>query len=52
VGEALRNDEKECRHYTLNDSLQVSSALDTILQQIHDMDSEERGEDPATAVSA
>jgi dihydrodiol dehydrogenase / D-xylose 1-dehydrogenase (NADP) len=52
VGEALRNGEKECRHFTLNDSLQISSVLDTIRQQIRDMNSDENGEDSATAVLA
>lgn len=35
VADALRNGEKECRHFTLEDSLQVASALDTIVQQVH-----------------
>lgn len=35
VGEALLKGERECRHFTLDDSLQVASVLDTILQQVH-----------------
>jgi predicted dehydrogenase len=53
VGEALRKGKKECHHFTLNDSLQVSSVLDTILQQIHnDTDSQESRVDCSTALSA
>lgn len=56
VGEALQKGETECRYFTLNDSLQVSSILDTILQQVHDNDDEtatdDLMEDPATAISA
>ena len=35
VNEALRNGEKECRHFTWNDSLQVASILDQVLEQVH-----------------
>jgi len=35
VGEALRNGERECRHFTWNDSLQVASILDEVLGQVH-----------------
>ena len=38
VGEALRNGEKECSYYSLSDSLQVASALDSILQQVRGKD--------------
>jgi dihydrodiol dehydrogenase / D-xylose 1-dehydrogenase (NADP) len=38
VGEALRKGEKECRYFTLDDSLQVGSILDAVLQQVHDDD--------------
>jgi len=34
VGMALRNGEKECRHFTLRDSVQVASILDDILNQV------------------
>jgi dihydrodiol dehydrogenase / D-xylose 1-dehydrogenase (NADP) len=33
VGEALRNGERQCRHYTHGDSLQVASMMDQILTQ-------------------
>jgi dihydrodiol dehydrogenase / D-xylose 1-dehydrogenase (NADP) len=53
VGEALRSGKKECHHFTLNDSLQVSAVLDTILQQINDdTDSQEGREDCSTVLSA
>ena len=35
VGEALRNGEKECRHFTHNDSLEVASVMEEILTQLH-----------------
>lgn len=55
VGDALRKGEKQCRFFTLDDSLQVSSILDTILQQVHGETSAEypiEVEEPATALSA
>ena len=53
VGEALRKGQKECRYFTLDDSLQVSSILDTILQQVNDVTvSDDIVEDRATALSA
>ena len=45
VADALRNDEKECRHFSWNDSLQVASILDGILQQVHGADSMTHGDD-------
>jgi dihydrodiol dehydrogenase / D-xylose 1-dehydrogenase (NADP) len=35
VGEALRNGERECRHFTHKDSLDVATVLDRILEQVH-----------------
>lgn len=53
VGEALRKGEKECRYFTLDNSLQVSAILETMLQQVHgETTSEELVEEPATALSA
>jgi len=49
VADALRNGEKECRHFTLNDSLQIASTLDAILQQVHS--SEESSTQQAEAMS-
>lgn len=40
VGEALREGELECRHYTHYDSLQVASIMDQILQQVHEQNEE------------
>lgn len=50
VGEALRKGEKECRYFTLDDSLQVAAILDTVLQQVHDDDTSSA--DPASVLSA
>lgn len=52
VGEALRRGEKECRHFTLDDSLQVASILDTILEQVHGSSEPDLVEEQATAMSA
>lgn len=34
VGDALRRGEKECRHFTLKESLQVANMLDEVLDQV------------------
>jgi len=53
VGDALRKGEKDCRYFTLDDSLQVSSILDTMLRQVHsETFSEDLVGEPATAMSA
>ena len=52
VGEALRNGEKECSHFTLNDSVQMSAILDSVLQQVHESTSDRGTEGLSTALSA
>jgi len=47
VGEALRNGERQCRHYTHADSLQVASKLDQILQQFYGQSTKDSTPTPA-----
>mmetsp|Transcript_50415 Transcript_50415/g.151864 ORF Transcript_50415/g.151864 Transcript_50415/m.151864 type:complete len:438 (-) Transcript_50415:282-1595(-) len=56
VGDALRRGEKECRHFTLKESLQVADMLDEVLDQVRgqgwrkEEDKEEAATSAATSI--
>lgn len=53
VGDALRRGEKECRHFTLKESLQVADVLEKVLDQVRGTGwrMEEDKEEPSTSAA-